>query len=38
NVIRPYYDYLDTAERKIVEYLQERLNSYTKELEIIEEK
>lgn len=38
NVIRPYYDYLDTAERKIVEYLEERLNSYTKELEIIEEK
>ena len=37
-VIRPYYDYLDTAERKIVEYLEERLNSYTKELEIIEEK
>jgi len=38
DVIRPYYDYLDTAERKIVEYLEERLNSYTKELEIIEEK
>jgi len=37
-IIRPYYDYLDTAERKIVEYLEERLNSYTKELEIIEEK
>ena len=37
-VIRPYYDYLDTAERKIVEYLEERLNSYTKELKIIEEK
>lgn len=38
DVIRPYYDYLDTAERKIVEYLEERLNSYMKELEIIEEK
>lgn len=37
-VIRSSYDYLDTAERKIVEYLEERLNSYTKELEIIEEK
>ena len=37
-VIRSSYDYLDTAERKIVEYLEERLNSYTKELKIIEEK
>ena len=37
-VIRPYNDYLDTAERKIIEYLGERLNSYSKELEIIEEK
>jgi len=37
-VIRPYYDYLDTAERKIIEYLDERLSSYSKEIAIIEEK
>ncbi len=29
---------LDTAERKITEYLDNRLNSYSKELEIIEKK
>lgn len=38
DIIRPYNDYLDTDERRIIEYLDERLNSYTKELEIIEEK
>ncbi len=38
DVIRPYNDYLDTDERRIIEYLDEILNSYMKELEIIEEK
>jgi len=35
-IINPYHEYLDTAERKIIEYLDERLNSYSKEIAIIE--
>lgn len=37
-IIDPYYDYLDTDERKIIEYLSERVNEYEKELENIEDK
>ncbi len=37
-IINPYHEYLDTVERKIIEYLDERLNSYSKEIAIIEEK
>jgi len=36
--INPYYDYLDTNERKIVEYFEEKISEYYEILEVLNKK